>query len=213
MAKPQQQPVRELTADEIAAPVTKATFWRRVALYVQQFSVQNPPVVKGETPEFAAWHQYFVRHLGDVPWIAKDIIAGTRTEMTMPTLVPSWFDNSYVEDPEWVAPRKAEIVATPAPVIVANVFVCEGAPQYGTVLLLHETTEASPAWFETRVCGDGVSRRGIWVPHGWMPEKRKRAGSFKMPPRTALPPRHDAQIDEPTPFDDAPIAHPEEAAA
>lgn len=196
----QKKQERELTAAEATGPITKATFWRRAVLFLRVNSIESPPVVKVGTPEFAAWHQYFVRRLGGVPWVFKAAIEGQREEVTLPTVQPAWFDLGYVEDPAWVAPKARNRYPSDPPALRANCFVADGAPSYAAVMVIHETTTGSPARFETRMCSDGVTRRGIWVPYSWLPEKRRTRSSFKAPPR----PNVEAPADDFIPFGDPP---------
>lgn len=53
------------------------------------------PIIKLGSPEFPAWHEYFVRHLGGVPWAMKALIAGDIESFTAPEQMPQWFDPSF----------------------------------------------------------------------------------------------------------------------
>lgn len=96
---------------------------------------------------------------------------------------------------------------------VANLWVPEFSVKFPALLDRHTAMGAdSPCIVEDQhVCADQVVRRCIHVPLSWYerPIKAKTTGA-------AMPERHDAPEpdgQEPIPFDDAPIEHPEEAAA
>lgn len=179
----------ELTQAEATGPITKATFWRRASLYVRTNQI-DPVVVTAGTPECEAWHQYFVRRLGWVPWAMRAVIDGDREALTLPTAQPTWFDLSFSEDPEWREPPVRKRGSDLPPPAAVNLFVCDAAPQYADVVAIHEASERSPARYETRICDDGVTRRGIWVPLAWLPEKRRRS-SFQLPRPKTPPPADD----------------------
>lgn len=59
------------------------------------------PTITDSAPNFAAWRQYFERHLGWTPWVLNLVMSQSGRLMTVPAEWPSWFDSSFVEDPDW----------------------------------------------------------------------------------------------------------------
>ncbi len=53
------------------------------------------PTIKPDTPEWQAWAQYFVNHLGFEPVAMKRVRQGMSKEMTVPDKLPELFDASY----------------------------------------------------------------------------------------------------------------------
>lgn len=53
------------------------------------------PTIKPNTPDWDAWRQYFVEHVGFEPIAMQRIKAGWSSEMTVPADRPEQFDGSY----------------------------------------------------------------------------------------------------------------------
>lgn len=65
---------------------------------------------------------------------------------------------------------------------IANLFVPDNAPNYEKLYTRHRRTEDSPARTDRRVCVDGVTRSGVWVPLGWWDE----VGTARSSPENGL---------------------------
>lgn len=59
------------------------------------------PIIRLESPELAAWQEYFEVHLGGRPFMFTKLLDKSLLEMTVPEPVPQWFDSSFVPDPRW----------------------------------------------------------------------------------------------------------------
>ena len=68
------------------------------------------------------------------------------------------------------APRVAIGYVRSAPVAQPNLFVPDTSPRYAGLLKLHEESGGKQSHFETRVCSDGATRAGMWMPMNWFYE-------------------------------------------
>ena len=87
--KPEVQPGPE--------PITAANYDQRALSFAQASGLSEFPTIKPGMPEWTAWERYFDKHLRWRPWIFKAICGGQKTEMTVPTQWPEWFDLRYAE--------------------------------------------------------------------------------------------------------------------
>jgi hypothetical protein len=64
------------------------------------------PTIKPESKEFAAWQEYFDRHLGGRPKAFAMLLDGSMREMTVPEPIPQWFDPSFTPLAGWAPAKK-----------------------------------------------------------------------------------------------------------
>lgn len=87
-----------------ADPITRKNYFDRAQAFVEGLpkeSRKSLPTITDASPNFAAWRQYFERHLGWTPWVLKLVLMQPGRQMTVPTEWPSWFDSGFLEDPNW----------------------------------------------------------------------------------------------------------------
>jgi hypothetical protein len=86
------------------AQITKQNFFEEAKKFIEALPAkerQNLPTIEDGSANFASWRQYFERHLGWTPHVLKLILGNKLKAMTVPTKLPAWFDQDYVEDPAW----------------------------------------------------------------------------------------------------------------
>src|SRR6185503_13748564 len=90
-----------LTAEELAAPISRENFWRRVSHFVhhQMGSPDELPVIRPGTEEWNAWQEYFERNLRWLPAIMRQVLAEQAEAMTVPTPRPEQFDLAFLAEP------------------------------------------------------------------------------------------------------------------
>jgi hypothetical protein len=76
--------------------VTSLNYDAMALKFAQSSGLSEFPVIVPGTPEWIAWQRYFDGHLRWQPWIFKAIASGQKTQMTVPTQWPEWFDSSFV---------------------------------------------------------------------------------------------------------------------
>lgn len=93
--------------------ITKANYFEAAQAFVAKLPTkdrQNLPTITDKSENFAAWRQYFERHLRWTPFVLKLVLMGRSKSLTVPAYWPGWFDSSFVEDPNW---RPVEQPVTP----------------------------------------------------------------------------------------------------
>ena len=64
---------------------------------------QHPTIMR-DSPEFAAWQEYFDRWLHHRPVVFRMLLEASGREMTVPEQWPQWFDSSFTPTPGWSPP-------------------------------------------------------------------------------------------------------------
>ena len=90
--RPKPKPVA-VTGNE---PITPLNYDARVWKFAQTCGQSEFSVIVPQTPEWIAWERYFDSHLRWCPWIFRAVVSGQKTQMTVPTQWPEWFDSSFV---------------------------------------------------------------------------------------------------------------------
>jgi hypothetical protein len=87
---------------------------------------------------------------------------------------------------------------------LAQLFCPEGFKGWEKYLQLHKETRGEQSYFETRVCKDGNSRHGLWVPWSWhddMAAPRKTFSKFTEEQLRKMYPPQPAAADDGVPFE------------
>lgn len=100
-------------------PITLRNYGYRAEVHCKSKSQERNgahPTIKIGTDDFRAWRQYFERHLGGLPVVMERMLQNPnddRREMTVPELVPQWFDPSFVPDQKWREREYIQLGARP----------------------------------------------------------------------------------------------------
>jgi hypothetical protein len=90
--------------DPGTGPVTARNYNKRAAAFIARLPKDQKgslPTIGLGQPEFAAWRQYFERHLEWMPWAMRAVLGSQIQAMTVPAVWPVWFDGEFVEDRRW----------------------------------------------------------------------------------------------------------------
>jgi hypothetical protein len=66
------------------------------------------PTITRTSPDFVTWVEYFRLHLGGDPLSLQMLMDASMVEMTVPELVPQWFDPSFTPSIHYEVKRSGE---------------------------------------------------------------------------------------------------------